>query len=106
LGWSFCPDSDSSKTIAFCKPNNLKKILLSPANDSNMHRPSVLIVVKANYPVHGDEIKEMLTSANARLATFLPHTSIRFHSLDLATFNAFKREKREITVKLPEESHG
>jgi hypothetical protein len=48
-----------------------------------------------------DEIMRFLASHNVKLLTFPPHTSNLFQPLDLVTFAVFKREKREIQVKLP-----
>jgi hypothetical protein len=46
-------------------------------------------------------IKQLLTDINIRLVTFPPHTSHLFQPLDLITFVAFKREKREVHVGRP-----
>jgi hypothetical protein len=43
-----------------------------------------------------DEIMSMLANHNIRVVTFPPHTTHLFPPLDLVTFAAFKREKREI----------
>jgi hypothetical protein len=48
----------------------------------------------------------MLARENIRFITFPPHTSHLFQSLDLVTFPAFKREKREIRVTHPEGSQA
>jgi hypothetical protein len=50
-----------------------------------------------NCSSHIDEgIKQLLVDNNIRLVTFPPHTSHLFRPLDLVTFAAFKREKREV----------
>jgi hypothetical protein len=55
-----------------------------------------------NYSSHIDEgIKQLLADNNSRLVTFPPHTSHLFQPLDLITFAAFKREKREVHVGQP-----
>jgi hypothetical protein len=51
-----------------------------------------------------DEIKALLAQNNVRLITFPPHTSNLFQPLDLVTFGVFKREHREVRVKLPKSS--
>jgi hypothetical protein len=60
-----------------------------------------------NCPSHIDEeVMVMLARKNIRLITFPPHTSHLFQPLDLVTFAAFKREKREIHVTHPEGSQA
>jgi hypothetical protein len=55
-----------------------------------------------NCSPHNEEgIKQLLADTNIRLVTFPPHTSQLFQSLDLLTFAAFKREKREVHVGRP-----
>jgi hypothetical protein len=49
-----------------------------------------------------DEIMSLLANHNIRLLTFPPHTSHLFQPLDLVTFAALKREKREIYSDKPE----
>jgi hypothetical protein len=44
---------------------------------------------------------QILASHNVKFLTFPPHTSNLFQPLDLVTFGIFKRQKREIQVKLP-----
>jgi hypothetical protein len=51
-----------------------------------------------------EEVMAMLARGNIRLITFPPHTSRLFQPLDLVTFAAFKREKREIHATHPEGS--
>jgi hypothetical protein len=48
----------------------------------------------------------MLAREDIRLITFPPHTSYLFQPLDLVTFAAFKREKREIHVTHSEGSQA
>jgi transposase len=50
------------------------------------------------------EVMAMLARDNIRLTTFPPHISHLFQPLDLVTFAAFKREKREIHVSRPDRS--
>jgi hypothetical protein len=45
-----------------------------------------------------EEVMVMLARENIRLMSFPPHTFHRFQPLDLATFAAFKREKRGIHI--------
>jgi hypothetical protein len=55
-----------------------------------------------NCSSHIDEgIKQLLADNNIRLVTFPPHTSHLFQPLDLVTFAAFKRERREVHVGRP-----
>jgi hypothetical protein len=52
-----------------------------------------------NCSSHIDEsTKQLLADNNIRLATFPPHILHLFQLLDLVTFAAFKREKREVHV--------
>jgi hypothetical protein len=52
-----------------------------------------------NYSSYIDEeVMAILARENIRLITFPPHTSYLFQPLDLVTFPAFRREKREIHV--------
>jgi hypothetical protein len=44
---------------------------------------------------------QLLADNNIRLVTFPPHTSHLFQPLDLVTFAAFRREKREVHVGRP-----
>jgi hypothetical protein len=53
-----------------------------------------------NCSFHIDKsIKQLLADKRIRLVTFPPHTSYLFQPLDLVTFAAFKREKREVHVR-------
>jgi hypothetical protein len=55
-----------------------------------------------NCSSHIDEsIKQLHADNNIRLVTFPLHTSHLFQPLDLVTFAAFKREKREVRVGRP-----
>jgi hypothetical protein len=51
-----------------------------------------------------EEVMAILARENIRFIIFPPHTSHPFQPLDLVTFAAFRREKREIHVTHPEVS--
>jgi hypothetical protein len=51
-----------------------------------------------------EEIMTLLARHNIRLLTFPPHTSHLFQPLDLVTFAALKREKKEIYCDQPDRS--
>jgi hypothetical protein len=60
------------------------------------------VLLRDNFSSYIDEgIKQLLADNNIKLVTFPPHTLHLFQPLDLGTFAAFKREKREVHVERP-----
>jgi hypothetical protein len=78
-------------------------LLVGNKSDLAEHRAvATSVLLCDNCTSHIDEgLKQLLADNNIRLVTFPPHTSYLFQPLDLVTFAAFKREKREVHVGRP-----